>query len=294
MRQIVVISGKGGAGKTFLTASFAALADDKVMADCDVDVADLHFLLHPSIRETHKFISGKTAFIDREKCQQCGECIDNCRFEAISPDFEVDPIECEGCGVCSHVCPSGAVFMEDNESGEWYISDTRYGPFVHAKLGIAEENSGKLVSQVKQAARRIAEERNVDYMIVDGPPGIGCPVIASLADADLAVIVAEPTLSGIHDLQRVMDVTVLLKTKMAVVINKYDVNKTQSKIIEEISRDRNVEVIGRIPFSKGIYESVVNLQPVVEYCSDRITEEIASIWDRIHNANLMGVRGQFS
>ncbi|NWF52770.1 MAG: 4Fe-4S binding protein, partial [Nitrospirae bacterium] len=207
MKQIVVISGKGGTGKTILTASFASLAKNKVMADCDVDAADLHLLLQPEIKERHEFRSGVTATIDKELCQGCGECISVCRFNAISEDFTVDPISCEGCTICSYVCPAGAIKLEENISGEWFVSETKYGPFVHAKLGIAEENSGKLVSVVRQKAKEIAEKENLDYVIIDGPPGIGCPVIASLANVDLAMIVTEPTLSGIHDMERVAQVS---------------------------------------------------------------------------------------
>jgi MinD superfamily P-loop ATPase len=194
VKQIVVISGKGGTGKTILTASFAALAQNKVMVDCDVDAADLHLLLQPEIKERHEFRSGMTARINAEICEQCGQCISVCRFDAISKDFIVDPVSCEGCTICSYVCPAGAITLEENISGEWFISNTKYGPLVHAKLGIAEENSGKLVMQVRQAAKEIAEKDNLDYVIIDGPPGIGCPVIASLSGVDLAVIVTEPTL----------------------------------------------------------------------------------------------------
>src|SRR4030042_1695751 len=192
MKQIVVISGKGGTGKTVLTASFAALAKNKVMVDCDVDAANLHFLLQPVIKERHEFRSGKTARIDAEVCRQCGKCIDVCRFGAIGNDFTVDPISCDGCGLCSHVCFAGAITMEENLSGEWFISDTKYGPFVHAKLGIAEENSGKLVAKIRQIAKEIAEKQDLNYVIIDGPPGIGCPVVASLSGVDCALIGTAP------------------------------------------------------------------------------------------------------
>ena len=177
MKQIVIISGKGGTGKTVITASLAALAKDKVMADCDVDAADLHLLLNPKIKEKHEFRSGKTARIDKKFCEQCGKCIVACRFSAISQDFVVDPISCEGCAFCSFICPTEAIKMQENISGEWFISDTRFGPLVHAKLGIAQENSGKLVTLVKQKAKELAEKENSDWIIVDGAPGIGCPVI---------------------------------------------------------------------------------------------------------------------
>ncbi len=189
MKQIVVISGKGGTGKTVITSAFAALAENKVMADCDVDAADLHLLLHPEIQETHVFKSGLTASIDKEQCLQCGQCIDVCRFSGIKNDFVVDEISCEGCGFCSVVCPCQAISMKENVTGEWFVSNTRFGPMVHARLGIAEENSGKLVSLVRTKAKEIAEEKNADLVIIDGSPGIGCPVISSLSGIDCAVIV---------------------------------------------------------------------------------------------------------
>lgn len=175
MKQIVVISGKGGTGKTVITASFAALAENKVMVDCDVDASNLHLLLTPMIKEKHSFRSGLTAVIDKDKCTQCRKCIEICRFEAINGDFIVDPISCEGCAFCSFVCPVHAIQMEENLSGEWFISETRFGPMVHARLGIAEENSGKLVSLVKKKAKELAEKQNCDLIIIDGSPGIGCP-----------------------------------------------------------------------------------------------------------------------
>ncbi|MDD4013811.1 MAG: 4Fe-4S binding protein, partial [Candidatus Omnitrophica bacterium] len=202
MRQIVVISGKGGTGKTVLTGSFAALAKNKVMADCDVDAADLHLLLAPQVMERHDFRSGSTAVIDRDKCVVCGKCMQVCRFSALRvflPSGEcakrevfVDPVACEGCAFCSFACPRGAITMEENLSGEWFISETRFGRMVHAKLGVAEENSGKLVSLVRGQARELAEKSGCDWVIVDGAPGIGCPVIASLSGVDLAVVVTEP------------------------------------------------------------------------------------------------------
>jgi MinD superfamily P-loop ATPase len=281
MKQIVVISGKGGTGKTVLTASFASLAENKVMVDCDVDAADLHLLLKPEIRERHEFRSGVTAKINREVCKECGECLSVCRFEAISRDFVVDPISCEGCAVCSRVCPEGAIFMEENVSGEWYISDTKYGPLVHAKLGIAEENSGKLVTQVRQAARVIAEKYNMDYVIIDGPPGIGCPVIAALTGVDLALIVTEPTLSGMHDMGRVAQVSKHFGIPTKVIINKYDLNLKNSETIKEICKQADIEVVALLPFSRQVSESIVQGIPLVEFSKNGIAEDIAVLWERI-------------
>jgi MinD superfamily P-loop ATPase len=281
MRQIVVISGKGGTGKTVITASFAALAKNKVMVDCDVDAADLHLLLHPRILERHEFWSGKTARIDLEKCVECGKCVDLCRFDAISPAFVVDRISCEGCGLCERICPAGAVVMEENLSGEWFVSDTAYGPFVHARLGIAEENSGKLVSQVRQVAKEIAEKEKLDYVLIDGPPGIGCPVIASLADTDLALIITEPTLSGMHDMSRAADLAGHFGILTGVVINKHDLNPENTIEIEKMCKDRGIEVFGKIPFSEEVSRSIVRARPFVEISSNAVSREISSVWRRM-------------
>jgi len=281
MKEIVLISGKGGTGKTVLAASFAALAKGAVFADCDVDAADLHLLLKPKIRQRNEFRSGMTAKIDKKLCEQCGECIVTCRFNAINEDFTVDSISCEGCGICSLICPAEAIKMEKNLSGEWYISETKYGPMVHAKLGIAEENSGKLVTLVRQNAKKIAEQENKDCVIVDGPPGIGCPVIASLANVDLALIITEPTLSGIHDMERVADVTKHFRINTKVVINKYDINLKNTQDIRKLCQDRKIEVLAELPFSEDVTRSVVQGIPIVEFCNDQIAKDIVSLWKKI-------------
>jgi len=281
MKEIVVISGKGGTGKTVLTASFAALAKNACFADCDVDAADLYLLLHPDIKERHEFKSGRTAKIDKKHCQQCGKCIVACRFEAISEGYIVDPISCEGCDLCSYVCPVNAIKMEENLSGEWFVSQTKYGPMVHAKLGIAEENSGKLVTQVKKAAKNIAQEQKKEYLIVDGPPGIGCPVIASLANADTALIVTEPTLSGIHDMERVADVARHFGINVKVIINKYDINLKNSRDIAKICQSKEIEVLAQLPFSEDVSRALLKGVPIVEFCNNHITKEIVELWKKI-------------
>ncbi|MBL7068320.1 MAG: ATP-binding protein [Candidatus Omnitrophica bacterium] len=281
MKQIVIISGKGGTGKTILTASFAALSKNAVFADCDVDAADLHLLLNPNIRERHEFRSGKTARVDKELCQQCEECVRVCRFAAIDTNIIVDPISCEGCGVCSYICPVGAIKMEENIAGDLFISDTKYGPMVHAKLGIAEENSGKLVTLVRQKAKEMAERNNSSKIIIDGPPGIGCPVIASLTGADLAVIVTEPTLSGIHDMERIADVTKHFGIHAKVVVNKYDINLSNTQIIKRVCQGRDMEVIAQLPFSEDVSRSLVKKIPIVEYCNERISKDIIGLWKKI-------------
>ena len=281
MKQIVVISGKGGTGKTILTASFAALAKNKMMVDCDVDAADLHLLLHPAVKERHEFRSGKTAKLDKKICNQCGKCVTLCRFDAIKDDLTIDPISCEGCGLCSLICPAKAITMEENIAGEWFISDTKYGPFVHAKLGIAEENSGKLVAKIRQVAKEIAERDQLDYVIVDGPPGIGCPVIASLSGVDCAVVVTEPTLSGLHDAKRVIEVCAYFKVPVKMVVNKYDLNIDMTKKIEVYCRSEDIEIAGEIKFDSSIPKTLVKGITAIEGASEEVMKEIKDIWRKV-------------
>jgi MinD superfamily P-loop ATPase len=283
VKQIVVISGKGGTGKTVITGAFAALARNKVMADCDVDAADLHLLLKPKIKERHDFKSGLSAIIDKKACIECGKCVSICRFSAISNDYVVDPIACEGCAFCSHVCPVGAIKMEECLAGEWFISETRFGPLVHAKLGIAEENSGKLVSLVRKQAKDLAKKNNCDWVIIDGAPGIGCPVIASLSGIDYAVVVTEPTLSGLHDASRVIEVTKHFKVKPAMVINKHDLNCEVTKRIEEYCQKKDIPLLGKVSFDKAVVEAMVEGKTIIEYQDSLAKEEVKRIW-----ANLQG------
>jgi len=285
MKQLVIISGKGGTGKTIISASFAVLAKNKVMADSDVDAANLHILLHPEIQEKHQFSGGKTARINPELCSGCGECTKVCRFDAIKEtqegEFIVDPISCEGCSICFHVCPANAVAMTENLSGEWFVSRTKYGPFVHAKLGIAEENSGKLVSEVRKKAKEIAEKNSFDFVIIDGPPGIGCPVIASLSGTDLSLVITEPTLSGIHDMERVIKVAQHFRVKTACCINKYDINLRNSFRLESWCSKNSIPVVGKIPFDEKVTQSMVDGVPLIEYSEDSASKEIKIMWNRI-------------
>jgi len=283
MKELVVLSGKGGTGKTSIVGSFAALAQSKVLADCDVDAADLHLLLSPSIKEENEFWSGQVAFIDEEKCTQCGLCQDVCRFEAID-DFKVDPISCEGCGFCSHVCPVEAINMKESLSGHWFISDTKYGPLLHARLGIAQENSGKLVALVRQHAKQMAERDGLSHIISDGPPGIGCPVISSLSGANLALLVTEPTLSGIHDLERVLGVCHHFGTPALVCINKYDLNEDNTHQIENYCLNQGVEVAAKIPFDNVVTEALVQGLPVVEYSQGKLAQEMERLWQTVTGA----------
>lgn len=283
MKQILVISGKGGTGKTVVTAAFAALAENKVMLDCDVDAADLHLLLHPAVKERHEFRGGSSAAIDRDLCKKCGRCVEVCRYGAIRKDFIVDKLSCEGCALCSRVCPYHAIRMEENVSGEWFVSDTEYGPFVHAKLGIAEENSGKLVAKIRQAAQALAEQQGREYVIIDGPPGIGCPVIASLSGVDCALVVTEPTLSGLHDAQRVIEVAAHFKIPVKLAVNKYDLNPAMTEKIEDFCTSRHIPVIGRIVFDQTMVKALVHGRTIVEYADCPAAHEIRRIWEGLKN-----------
>ncbi|MFC2062496.1 ATP-binding protein [Chloroflexota bacterium] len=277
MKEIVVLSGKGGTGKTSIVGSFAAIAQRKVLADCDVDAADLHLLLSPSVKQENEFWSGQVAYIDQGSCTECGLCQELCRFNAIE-NYSVDPVSCEGCGFCSHICPAEAITMKENMAGHWFISDTKYGPLVHARLGIAQENSGKLVAVVRQQARQIAANEGKGLIISDGPPGIGCPVISSLSGASLALLVTEPTLSAIHDLERVLGVCRHFSVPALVCINKYDLNQENTQQIESNCLNQGVEIAGRIPFDNVVTKSIVQGVPVVEYSDGKVTCEIEKMW----------------
>ena len=280
MKELVVLSGKGGTGKTSIVGSFAALAKNKVLADCDVDAADLHLLIQPVTKEKHEFWSGQVAFIDKQKCNQCGLCQELCRFNAIK-GYRVNPTSCEGCGLCSRICPTEAITMKETMAGHWLISDSRYGTLVYARLGIAQENSGKLVALVRQQARQKAEEEGVDYIISDGPPGIGCPVISSLSGADLALLVTEPTLSGMHDLERVLGVCYHFGIKALVCINKYDINEDNTRQIETYCSNQGVEVASKVPFDDIVTKAMVKGLPVVEYGDSEVSHEIELLWHSV-------------
>jgi MinD superfamily P-loop ATPase len=279
MKELVVISGKGGSGKTSILAAFASLAKNKVLCDADVDAADLHLIMDPRIRERHDFDSGHTAIIIPDKCNQCGRCRDLCRWNAISEDFVVDPIDCEGCGVCHYFCPEEAIDFPLNTCGQWFISDTRLGPMAHASLGIAEENSGKLVTLIRQQGKKLAEEKNLDLLLTDGPPGIGCPVIASLGGATAVLIVTEPTVSGRHDMERVAELAAFFKVPAMVCVNKFDLNSDQGQGIEDFARERGIRVMGRIPFDPVFTKAMVQGKTIFEY--DRHSwgaEAVKKIW----------------
>jgi MinD superfamily P-loop ATPase len=291
MKELVCISGKGGTGKTSLVASFAAIAEKTVMADCDVDAPDLHLVLKPQIQQTEDFKGGMRARIVQEECNECGTCLKLCRFEAIikkGPShsrngykFMVDPIACEGCGVCSHFCPQNAIRFEVVVNGKWFISETRFGPMVHAALGIAEENSGKLVSLVRSQARRIAEEKGLELILVDGSPGIGCPVIASLTGADLVLIVTEPTLSGFHDLDRVVSLAVHFQIPVTVCMNKADINPSLTQKITEWCEKKGIRIIGRIPYDQDFTKAQIHGKSLVEFSDGQASRLVREVWERL-------------
>ncbi len=282
MKELIIISGKGGTGKTSLVSAFASMSENKVLCDADVDAADLHLIMDPDVKEHHDFQSGHTAIIDSEKCTECGICTDLCLFDAISEDFVVDPTACEGCGVCYHFCPENAVEFPLNTCGQWFISGTRFGPMVHAALGIAEENSGKLVTLVRQEARKLAEKMKFPLILTDGPPGIGCPVIAAIGGASAVLIVTEPTVSGIHDMQRVVELTTHFKVPAMVSVNKYDLNPEMTKKIEAYALQNEISVVGNIPFDPVFTKAMVQGQTIFEYDADTgVGQAVRTVWEGV-------------
>jgi MinD superfamily P-loop ATPase len=281
LKQILIISGKGGTGKTVISAALAHIVSSKVMADCDVDAANLYLLLKPEIIESVPFYGEKKAAVKEESCTGCGLCLPRCRFSAIAPTSEgkikIDPIACEGCGVCAHICPANAIEMEENIAGNLFVSRTAYGPFIHARLGAGEENSGKLVTVVRKKAKEIAEKEGLNYVIIDGPPGIGCPVIASLSGVDLALVVTEPTMSGIYDMDRVIQVARHFGLKTACVLNKFDLNPEVSQEIEDWCRRNPVPVLARIPFEETVVKAVIQGVPITEFSDAARSQAVAEI-----------------
>ncbi|MCW4011107.1 MAG: ATP-binding protein [Candidatus Bathyarchaeota archaeon] len=282
MKQLTILSGKGGTGKTSITASFAVLAKNAVVADCDVDAPDLHMLLHPEIMETRKFSVSKVAVIDNKKCTHCGLCRENCHFDAITTDLTVEVSACEGCGLCERVCPASAVTMVSRVSGESYVSKTAYGFMSHAMLYPGESNSGKLVTLVRQNARLLAEKENCNIVIIDGSPGIGCPVIASITGADAALVVTEPTLSGIHDLERVLKLLDHFNVVSFVCINMYDINTENTNQLLSFCKENGVEIVGLLPFDPEVTRALVNGKTVVEYAPEGgVAKEIERMWKNL-------------
>ncbi len=281
MKQLLILSGKGGTGKTSVVASLAKLAKNAVFVDADVDAADLHLLLHPKIQHREDFTSGFVAEIDSERCIACGTCRDLCRFDAIDETFKVDSFSCEGCGLCEWNCPEQAITLKENLSGEWFISETANGPMVHAKLGIAADNSGKLVSLIREKSREVAEEKGRDLILLDGSPGLGCPVIASVSGVDMALLIAEPTPSGLHDLERLLDLLKHFSVPAFVVVNKADLDDTMAEKIEERCAAKGVKSLGRIPFDEAVVKALVAGEALVDYSAGAAAQAVKKIWDRL-------------
>lgn len=282
MRELVILSGKGGTGKTTITAAFASLAKNMILCDTDVDAADLHLIMKPDFKQTMEFKGGHEAIINPDLCIQCGRCIEVCRFGAVKDNFEIDPIDCEGCGVCVNLCPAEAIDFPQTLSGHWHISDTRFGPMVHARLGIAQENSGKLVSLIRNEAKQLAVKNHLDMILTDGPPGIGCPVIAAIGQASAILIVAEPTVSGIHDMERVEQLSRHFNIPAMVCINKYDLNPEQTQKIEDIAQKTGVAVVGTISFDPTFTQAMIQEKNIFEYDKNsQACKEVQKIWDNI-------------
>lgn len=286
MKEIVIISGKGGTGKTSIAASFASLAQGTaVFADCDVDAADLHLILKPEIKHHEEFRSGHRAVIRSEDCTGCGRCAQVCRFDAVmdKSGFTIDSVACEGCGVCVHFCPVSAIDFPEEICGEWFVSETRFGNMVHARLGIAAENSGRLVTLVRSRAKEIALEQDADYLLIDGSPGIGCPVIASLTACDMALIVTEPTVSGDHDLRRIAGLTKKLGIPAMVCVNKWDINPEKTEEIEHFTQSQGLTFAGSVRYDKVATEAQRAEKTIVEFSQSAMALDIRNVWERIVN-----------
>lgn len=293
MKELVILSGKGGTGKTSLTAAFAQLATSVMLCDADVDAADLHLILEPKIAAESEFIAGNQAVIRQTDCTGCGTCFDLCRFDAIRQTREglfIDPMDCEGCGVCVDLCPENAIDFPQKKCGQWFVSDTRVGPMVHARLGIAEENSGRLVTLVREEARNLAVKHHLDLILTDGPPGIGCPVIASMGQANAILIVAEPTVSGVHDLERVASLAAHFKIPAMVCINKFDLNQEETEAIETLAKERSIGIAGRIPFDPAFTQAMIQGKSVLEYNENSgASRAVVRVWETVLNSPAMKI-----
>ncbi len=288
MKEITILSGKGGAGKTTVAAALASVAKNVVFCDSDVDAADLHLIFKPKILETHKFDSGTVAAIAPDTCTNCGLCEASCRFDAIHKNTsgypEVNPFQCEGCRLCERICPANAITSKQNLNNDWYISETRFGTMLHAKMGPGEENSGRLVTKIRERAKEIAAEIKADYIINDGPPGIGCTAISSITGADAVLMVIEPTISGLHDAERLVHLVNSFNIPIYAVINKYDINEIFTQTVENYLSDNKIKLIGKIPFSEIMVESMIQEQTVIEYApEEKASKVFYSVWQHILN-----------
>lgn len=286
MKEIVVISGKGGTGKTSITASFAVLAGtDVVVADCDVDAADMHLLMQPRVDVTEDFYSGQIANINQSQCTRCGKCMNICRFDAISlrnKQFIIDPLSCEGCGYCARICPTKAIVNKERLAGQWFISNIKTGSLmVHAKLGIGADNSGKLVAKVKDEAKEIALEERREMVLIDGPPGVGCPVLSSLSGSNYVVLVTEPTVSGLHDLKRVYDLVKKFRIKAGCIINKADVNTAKTAEIKQFLIRENIAHISDLPYDENFTKAMTQGKTIVEFDNGQLKDTLTESWNKI-------------
>ena len=281
MKELTIISGKGGSGKTSIVASFAALGESQILVDADVDAADLHLVLTPEIKRKTDFLGGYKAQIDPDLCTGCEICIENCVFNAISQDFQIDQTSCEGCGVCKYFCPMDAIMFEQQTCGNWFVSDTRFGPMVHARLGIMEENSGMLVSLLRKEAREIAEANHYQTIIVDGPPGIGCPVISSITGVDAVLIITEPSLSGLHDMKRVFELSRFLTAPAMVCVNKHDINPQISQTIISYAKKNNIQYVGSIPYDPDVIAAMVAQKTLIEFSSGKAATAVKEVWRNV-------------
>jgi MinD superfamily P-loop ATPase len=281
--EIVVLSGKGGTGKTSVTAAFAALAKDSIIVDCDVDAADLHLILSPSITHTENFPSGSKAVINILTCTECGICKNLCSFKAINTienAYFIDEYACEGCGLCLAACPSDAIQMKEYKNNHIYFADTRFGQMVYGKLGIAEENSGRLVSKIRQYAKETAIRNLTEFILVDGPPGIGCPVISTVTGSDIVVAVTEPTRSGWHDLQRLIEMIHRFRTPVFVIINKFDLNTEMTMTIESNLKSKDIPVIGKIPYDENMLQALIKGKAITEHMTESISaKNLKKVWN---------------
>jgi MinD superfamily P-loop ATPase len=307
MKQIVILSGKGGTGKTFVSASLACIAEESVIADCDVDAANLHLLLHPERTGTYEFSGGKIAEVNADRCTGCGLCVDSCRFDALSmvsvgqpgnaeaagaagsagaaekagiagKIAAVDPVACEGCGVCGLVCPEGAFSFRTSDAGRWYTAETKFGPMVHAHLFAGEENSGKLVQEVRNKARSLGEELDKKYVLIDGPPGTGCAVMSAMTGVDLIVLTTEPTVAGIHDAKRVVQLAGHFSIPVGMIVNKSTINLEKTAELKEFAGAQKIRYFGEIPYDRRVVDSVADLHPYACIHEDEITRRLRTIW----------------
>jgi MinD superfamily P-loop ATPase len=287
--EIAIISGKGGTGKSSISAAFATLSERVVLADCDVDAANMFVLFHPEKEEEQVYVSGQKAILDEALCSQCGLCVDACRFDAIDWQqgrVKINELLCDGCWLCAHICPEAAIAMENSDQSRLYAGAFRNGEMVYGRLAPGEENSGRLVSLVREKAKKLSNEKQLETIILDGPPGIGCPVISTITGTDHVVIVTEPSLSGFNDLKRTYELCMQFRVKVWVIINKYDLNEEVTQFIEDYCNRMNITLAGKLPFDRSVVDAMVQCMSIVEYQPQSIISiTIQEIFNSILNFN---------